>query len=164
MDLIGYIKDNPDLDKTPFGMHAVVPSNGEEIPPGVVYVLRNINDGVNVENQNRLHPFYIVYIADNGEIVSNHLEPKKTLDILRLICKGRTDPIMNVCRMFNESTDDGKKMSKYSDLLQETIASIINFNEASDIDSLFRTGGTTALRTSIKGLDDFELICFVVVK
>jgi hypothetical protein len=164
MDLIGYIKDNPDLDKIPFGMHAVVPSDGEEIPPGVVYVLRNINDGVNVENQNRLHPFYIVYIADNGKIVSNHLEPKKTLDILRLICKGRTEPIMNVCRMFNESTDDGKKMSKYSDLLQETIASIINVNEASDIDSLFRVGGTTALRTSIKGLDGFELICFVVVK
>jgi len=164
MDLIGYIKDNPDLDKTPFGMHAVVPSDGEGIPPGVVYVLRNINDGVNVENQNRLHPFYIVYIADNGKIVSNHLEPKKTLDILRLICKGRTEPIMNVCRMFNESTDDGKKMSKYSDLLQETIASIINVNEASDIDSLFRVGGTTALRTSIKGLDGFELICFVVVK
>jgi hypothetical protein len=164
MDLIGYIKDNPDLDKTPFGMHAIVPSNENEIPPGVIYVLKNINNGVNNENQNRLHPFYMVYISDEGEVVSNHLEPKKTLDILRLICKGKTEPIAELCRKFNESTNDGKKMIKYSDLLQETIASIIDVNEDSDIDSLFKVGGTTALRTNISGLNDFELICFVVVK
>ena len=164
MDLIAYIKDNPDLDKTPFGMHAIVTSNGKEIPPGVIYVLKNINDDVNLENQNRLHPFYMVYLTDSGEIISNHLEPKKTLDILRLICKGKTEPITELCRQFNESTNDGKKMIKYSDLLQETIASIIDVNEDSDIDSLFKAGGTTALRTNISGLDDFELICFVVVQ
>ncbi|NMA15585.1 MAG: DEAD/DEAH box helicase family protein [Clostridia bacterium] len=163
MDLIGYLKENPDLDKTPFGMHAIVPSDGEEIPPGVIYVLKNINNGVNVENQNRLHPFYMVYISNNGQVVSNHLEPKKTLDILRLICRGKTEPIAELCRKFNENTNDGRKMTKYSDLLQETIASIIHVNEDSDIDSLFKAGGTTALRTNIYGLDDFELICFVVV-
>lgn len=163
MDLIGYLKENPDLDKTPFGMHAIVPSNDGEVPPGVIYVLRNINNGINVENQNRLHPFYMVYISNDGDVVSNHLEPKKTLDILRLICRGRMEPIAELCRKFNEATNDGRKMTKYSDLLQETIASIIDVNEESDIDSLFRAGGTTALRTNINGLDDFELICFVVV-
>jgi len=163
MDLISYIKDNPDLDKTPFGMHAIVTSNGEELPPGVIYVLKNINPGVNPENQNRLHPFYIVYISDQGAVVSNHLEPKQTLDILRLICKNKTEPILDLCRQFNTMTDDGKKMVKYSDLLQETISSIINVNVESDIDSLFKPGGTTALRTNISGLNDFELICFVVV-
>ena len=104
----------------------------------------------------------MVYISNNGQVVSNHLEPKKTLDILRLICRGKTEPIAE-CRKFNENTNDGRKMTKYSDLLQETIASIIHVNEDSDIDSLFKAGGTTALRTNIYGLDDFELICFVVV-
>ncbi len=164
MDLISYIKENPDLDRMPLGLHAVVPSDGDKIPPGVIFVLKNINDGMNVENQNRLHPFYMVYIKDNGEVLSNHLEPKKTLDILRLVCKGKREPFKDLCREFNESTDDGRKMTKYSDLLQETIASIIDVNEESDIDSLFRSGGTTALRTNIEGLDDFGLICFVVVK
>lgn len=164
MDLIGYIKENPDLDKTPFGMHAIVPSAGEDVPPGVIYVLKNINNGVNVENQNRLHPFYMVYITDDGKVVSNHLEPKKTLDILRLICRGKKEPIDELCRRFNEETNDGRVMTHYSDLLQETIASIIHVNEDSDIDSLFKAGGTTALRTNINGLNDFELICFVVVK
>jgi SNF2 family DNA or RNA helicase len=164
MDLIGYIKENPDLDKSPFGMHAITPSEGEEIPPGVIYVLKNINNGINAKNQNRLHPFYIIYITDKGEVKSNHLEPKKTLDILRLICKGKTEPITELCRQFNENTDDGRKMIKYSDLLQKTIASIIHVNEDNDIDSLFKAGGTTALRTNINGLNDFELICFVVVR
>lgn len=163
MDLIGYIKENPELEKTPFGMHAIVPSDGTEIPPGVIYVLKNINNGINAENQNRLHPFYMVYISEEGEVVTNHLEPKKTLDILRLICRGKTEPIPELCHQFNENTNDGRKMTKYSDLLQETISSIMDVNEDSDIDSLFKTGGTTALRTNINGLDDFELICFVVV-
>lgn len=164
MDLVAYVKEYPDLDKTPFGLHALVPSGGEELPPGVIFVLKNINDEVNAENQNRLHPFYMVYMAENGRVVSNHLEPKQTLDILRLLCKGKTEPITELCRAFNISTDDGRKMSKYSDLLQETIASIIQVNEESDIDSLFKSGGTTALRANFSSLDDFELICFVVVQ
>ena len=162
LDLLEYVKKHPDLDKSPFGMHAVVNSTADT-PTGVIYVLRNINNAVNKENQNRLHPFYIVYIADNGEIVSNHLEPKKTLDLLRLICRGKTEPIPGAFKQFNENTSDGSNMTKYSDLLQETIDSIIHVNEESDIDSLFKPGGTTALRTTISGLEDFELICFVVV-
>ncbi len=163
MDLIGYIKENPDLDKTPYGLHAIVPSQGDEVPPGVIYILKNINNDIDLENQNRLHPFYMVYITDDGRVVSNHLEPKKTLDILRLVCRGKTEPIFELCCKFNQKTNDGRKMTKYSDLLQETISSIIDVNEDSDIDSLFKAGGTTALRTNIKGLDDFELICFLVV-
>ena len=163
MDLVAYIKENPDLDKTPFGLHAIVPSNGEENPPGVIYVLKNRNNGVNIENQNRLHPFYMVYISDDGKVVSNHLEPKQTLDIMRLACRDKKEPIADLCRRFNAATNDGKKMTRYSDLLQETIASIVDVNEDSDLDSLFKAGGTTALRTSINGLEDFELICFIVV-
>jgi hypothetical protein len=164
MDLIGYVKDNPDLDKVPFGMHAIVAPCDDKIPPGVIYILKNINKDINPKNQNRLHPFYIVYIKEDGEVLSNHLEPKKTLDILRLISKGKTEPIAELCKSFNEETADGKKMTKYSELLQQTISSIIDVNEETDIDSLFKTGGTTALNTNIGGLDDFELICFVVVK
>ncbi|HHU16601.1 MAG TPA: DEAD/DEAH box helicase, partial [Clostridiales bacterium] len=148
LDLLEYVKKNPDLDKTPLGMHAVVNSS-EDIPPGVIYVLRNINDGINKENQNRLHPFYIVYITEDGEIASNHLESKKTLDLLRYVCRGETEPIEKAYKRFNAETDDGRSMTKYSNLLQETIESIIHISEESDIDSLFRPGGTTALRTNI---------------
>jgi len=55
-------------------------------------------------------------------------------------------------------------MKKYSDLLHDAVKSIVNINEESAIDSLFTTGGTTALTDNIDGLDDFELVCFITVK
>ncbi|HRX66699.1 hypothetical protein, partial [Mesotoga sp.] len=106
----------------------------------------------------------MVYIAENGEVMSNHLEPKKTLDLLRLLCRGKNEPIIELCHEFNIETRDGRDMRKYSDLLQETIASIIDVTTDNALDSLFKAGGTTALKTNITGLDDFELICFVVVR
>ena len=55
-------------------------------------------------------------------------------------------------------------MDHYSELLGEAINSIINKKEESDIDSLFSAGGTSALENVVSGLNDFELICFLVVK
>jgi SNF2 family DNA or RNA helicase len=163
MDLVEYVRAHDGLDSTPFGLHAVVPS-AADVPPGVIYVLKNLNKGINPKNQNRLHPFYMVYIAESGEVVSNHLDPKKTLDIMRLVCRGKNEPMAEVCRSFNDSTNDGRKMTKYSDLLQEAISSIIHVKEETDIDSLFTPGGTSALKDTITGLHDFELICFLVVR
>lgn len=159
MDLISYIKDNPDIERTPFGLHTNTRGN----KPGVIYVLKNLNKEVDTQNQNRLHPFYLVYIADDGEIISNYLDPKTTLDTLRLVCRGKNEPQMELARAFNLSTNDGRKMEKYSSLLHQAIRSIVNEKEQSDLDTLFRPGGTSALRSAISGLEDFELICFVVV-
>ena len=55
-------------------------------------------------------------------------------------------------------------MKSVSELLNKTIASIINVKEQEDIDSLFEFGGTIALTSKISGLNDFELICFLVIK
>ena len=163
LDLLAYMKDNPNIEHTPFGLHAVVPAR-EDSPAGVVYVLKNRNNGVNIDYKNRLHPFYMVYISEDNEVIVNHLSPKELLDRLRFLCKGKTSPDMEVCREFNKITNDGKNMKQYSDLLGEAISSIINVKEISDIDG-FLSGVPTSLFTKeIKGLDDFELICFLVIK
>lgn len=163
LDLLDYIKNNGDLDKNPFGLHAVVPAK-DDAPSGVIFVLKNINGGVNIDNQNRLHPFYMVYIADDGEVVCDHLSPKEMLDKMRYLCKGKTTPLADLCRAFNQDTKDGRDMRRLSELLSDAINSIIDVKEESDIDSLFKSGGTSALNTNISGLDDFELICFLVVR
>lgn len=163
LDLLEYVKTHGDMNKKPKGMHAVVPAT-KELPEGVVFVLKNINDSINVDNQNRIHPFYMVYISADGEIICDYLNPKKLLDEIRLLCKGKNEPIEEVCRIFNKETDDGRNMAEVSALLNEAIASIIDTKEESDIDSLFSGGGTSALLSDISGLDDFELICFLVVK
>ncbi|MEF2689886.1 MAG: helicase-related protein [Bacilli bacterium] len=164
MDLVEYVKSNGSLDGVPFGLHSVVHENKElGVEKGVIYVLKNINNEVNIDNMNQLHPFYLVYIKEDGEILSNHLNVKHTLDILRIISKGKTDPIKSAYNIFNEFTNDGKDMKLYSNLLSQSIDSIINIKEENDIDSLFRTGGTIMLKNNIKGLEDFELITFMVV-
>ena len=163
LDLLDYIKKHPDIEKTPFGLHAVAPATADT-PPGVIYVLRNRSNSVNIDNQNRLHPFYMVYITNGGEVVCDHLSPKTMLDKMRYLCKGKTEPIAELYRQFNKETRDGRNMNEFSKLLGEAIASIIEVKEESDIDSLFKPGGTSVLLSEIKGLDDFELICFLVIK
>lgn len=164
MDLVEYVKNNGELDGIPFGLHSVVHENKSlGIEKGVIYVLKNINNEVNIDSMNQLHPFYLVYIKEDGEILSNHLNVKNTLDLLRIVSKGNNEPIKEAYNIFNEFTNDGKDMTLYSELLSQSINSIINIKEENDIDSLFRTGGTTMLKNDIKGLEDFELITFMVV-
>lgn len=136
----------------------------EELPEGVVFVLKNINNSVNIDNRNRIHPFYMVYIGIEGEVICDYLNPKEMLDDIRLLCRGKKEPIEDLYRRFNEETDDGRNMTEMSELLSKAINSVIDSKEESDIDSLFTAGGTSALMSTVSGLDDFELICFLVVK
>lgn len=163
LDLLDYMKHNGDMDKKPRGLHAVVPAT-EELPEGVIFILKNINNSVNVDNRNRIHPFYMVYISTNGEIICDYLNPKKLLDDIRLLCRGKSKPLPEVYERFNRETDDGRNMADMSELLSEAINSIIAVKEESDIESLFSAGGTSALMSAVSGLDDFELICFLVIK
>ena len=163
LDLLEYVKHHPDVDKAPFGMHAVTASNSEA-PSGVIYVLKNRTNSVNIDNQNRLHPFYMVYIDNSGEVICNHLSPKDLLDKMRFVCKGKNEALPELYRAFNRETNDGKNMDKYSKLLGDAIASIIDVKNDADIDSLFKPGGTSINSNLIKGLDDFELITFLVVR
>ena len=163
LDLLAYMQNHPDIEHTPWGMSAVVPAS-ETAKPGVIYILKNRNNAVNIGHQNLLHPFYMVYLSDEGETIVNHLSPKKLLDIMRMSCKGKTEPIIDLCRQVNRETQNGRKMGHYSDLLGKAVASIVEQKEQSDIDSLFSFGETTALVGDIRGLDDFELICFLIIK
>lgn len=163
LDLLEYIKNHPGIEKAPFGLNAVVPTN-EDAPAGTIFVLKNRSDSVNISNQNRLHPFYMVYISNEGEVICDHLSPKQMLDKMRFLCKGKTEPIPEVYKQFNKETCDGKDMSKFSYLLGRAVASIIEVKDESDIDSFLGGGQVSFLTNEIKGLDDFELICFLVVR
>jgi len=163
LDLLAYMKDNPDIEHTPYGMNAIVKST-EDLKPGVIFILKNRNNDINIDRKNLLHPFYMVYLSDDGDVMCDYLHPKKLLDEMRLLCKGNKTPNMDLCHSFNKETADGRKMNHYSSLLQDAIKSIIQVKEESDIDSLFSSGETTALVGDIKGLDDFELISFLIIK
>ena len=163
LDLLEYVKHHEDLEKKPMGLHAVTrAANG--LREGVIFVLKNRNNGINIDSLNRIHPFYMVYISREGEVLCDYLNPKKLLDDMRLLCRGKDQPIRELYERFNAETDDGRDMAEMSELLSAAIDSIIDTKEESDIDSLFKPGGTSALLTTVSGLEDFELVCFLVVE
>ena len=169
MDLLNYVKTHGELDKSPNGLHAVVSANPDlGLTPGVIFTLRNRSSGVNppahLPQHNRLHPYYLVYINNNGEVVHDHTEVKRLLDLARSCCKGRAEPVPDACHRFNKATADGRKMQPYSDLLNKAIRSMIEVKEENDLDSLFTGGKTTALTHTISGLDDFELVAFLAIQ
>jgi SNF2 family DNA or RNA helicase len=165
MDLLNHVKEQGELDNQPNGMHAVVPAQPKQgLYPGVIFTLRNRNTHHSIHQNNRLHPYYLVYIGRDGQVIHNHTEIKRLLDLVRTACKGQHQPNREVCQRFNQATADGRNMQFYSGLLGHTIRSIIEVKESGDLDSLFHGGQTTALMNTITGLDDFELISFLVVE
>ena len=163
LDLLEYINNNHDVEHTPFGLHAVVHAT-DQAPSGTVFVLKNRTAGINIDHKNQLHPFYMVYIRDDGEVLVDHLHPKDLLDKMRLLCKPMTKPDVKLCSAFNKETRDGLHMGKYSELLGKAIESIVTKKEESDIDSFLDGFVGELFEERITGLDDFELICFLVIK
>ena len=163
VDLSNFIKIYGELNNVPEGLHAVVQAT-EMLSPGVVFVLKNINTSINIDKLNRLHPYYLVYIKDSGELLLNHIESKKILDAMRMLCKGKNEPLIDLCKSLSESTDDYHDMRNYSNLLKQSIGTILQTEEEKEVLSLFKSGGTTALKDKLKGIEDFNLISFLIIR
>lgn len=163
LDLLDYVKKHENLEKVPFGLHAVVNGNGDA-PKGTIFILKNINTSINHHNKNQLHPFYMVYVHDGSVTHIDHLQPKKLLDIFRQLCKGKSEPLIDLCKQFNDETKDGRNMQHYSDLLYFAVKSVVDLNEDDSIDSFLSGKQISLAESTIDGLDDFELVCFVNVR
>lgn len=160
MDLVAYYQENPDIDRVPTGIDAVVA--GDE--PGVVFVLRNVSQQLDAKTHNQIHPFYLVYVGDDGEVRHGYLDPKDTLDDMRRLCRGKGEPDAALCRAYNKATKNGRDMRAASNLLRSAIESIVDKKAEEDLRSFFTAGTTSFLENDVAGLDDFELICFLVVR
>ncbi|REK81817.1 ATP-dependent helicase [Rhodococcus erythropolis] len=164
MDLLGYVKEYGNLASAPKGLHAVVPADpAKGLKPGVIFALRNLNADENANRGNRLHPNYLVYLDEDGNVIADHTEAKHLLDLIRAGCRPYGQPVADVVRAFNAATVEGANMGKYSELLTGAIRSMIDVTEERDVDSLFSGGRTTALTQAIGGLENFELIAFIAI-
>ena len=163
LDLIAYLKDYKNPDKIPMGLHSVI-SKKDDLKPGVIFILKNLNKEIDVNKQNYIHPFYMVYISNESEVLINHLAIKDLLDTLRFLCKNKKDTDKEAVKLFNKETKDGHKMNKYSELLSSTIKSIIEVKNENEIDAIISGKDFSFFAEQIDGLDDFELICFLVVE
>lgn len=182
LDLLDYMKQGHDIEHTPMGLHALVASD-KDAPPGVIFVLKNRNNEINIDRKNRLHPFYMVYISSvsseelavrsglnstpltsHSSLYISHLDPKDLLDRMRHLCRGKSEPLLELCRKFNAETRDGQRMGTYSRLLGDAISSLIKVKESTDLFSFLDGDSGSLFGNDVRGLDDFELICFLIVR
>lgn len=169
MDLMEYMKNNKvDLEKAPMGMYAISSIDDEElkeqIKSGVIFTLKQINHNAKPEESNSLYPYYMVYVYDDGSVRYNYIHTKKILDFYRKLCSGKNEVLIDIVNLFNDETSDGSYMKKYSSLLEDAIDNIIGKKEEKGVASLFSKGGTTIQKSLFKGIEDFELVSFLIIK
>ena len=169
IDLAGFLKDHQDrLDSLPLGTFAVTTTDDSSetaIPSGVVFCLRAEGDAaLNVmEPGYPLAPHYLVHIGDDGTVLLPFNQAKQVLDRLKKLCIGRDLPDAEACARFDKTTRDGKDMSAVQDLLAKAVASIVGKKEERAVASLFTPGGTHAQKGEFQGINDFEVVAFLVI-
>lgn len=168
IDLMEYMKEHrKELAKAPMGMYAVTKideSLRDSISPGVIFTLRQVNGMQQTKEQNSLFPYYMIYISEDGQVKLNFLHGKKILDIYKKLCSGKSSVLMDLVEQFNVETENGMKMGKYSDLLAQAIENLIGKKQEVGVASLFSKGGTTLQINYYDGIEDFELVTFLVLK
>jgi len=167
-DLMEYLKKHrKELDTAPTGLYAVTDIDDnlhDSIKPGVIFTLRQIQGKEQTKEQNPLFPYYLVYITDEGEIKLSFLQAKQILDIYKKLCCSKHEVLTEFVAAFNKETDDGHSMKKYSDLLENAISELIGKKQEIGISSLFNRGGTTLQKSIFDGMEDFELVTFLVLR
>jgi len=184
IELVNFIENNrKKLLDSPLGLYAVVPAPGgeyaqlvknreftdrekESIKPGVIFCLRQKVEYAENESVNPLNPYFLVYVQNDGEVKYNYTNAKQILEIFKLLCLQQKEPFRELCELFNNETDNCKKMDKYTTLLKEATTKISDtFKKKGNQKLSFDRGATIIpIAKQIKEMDDFELITWLIVR
>ncbi len=165
VELQRYAQDHPGLlEDSPSGLCAVarIPEELEDdVEPGILFCLRQNDESRDPKDTNPTFPFYVIYVTNDGSVTASHTQPKNALDIMRAACDGQTEPVLELCKRFNQKTKDGTDMSSVNALLQAAVADITGIQEAKGIESLFSAGEVGS--GAALGFDDYSIVSFVVL-
>lgn len=169
VELTKYIESNRQtLADAPLGLYAVVPTHADYpmITAGVVFCLRQKGDSTGNEQINPLHPYFLVYVRESGEVRFTFAQPKQILELYRLLCAGVESPHEELCALFDEQTDDGADMTQYDELLEKAVQSLSSTYQKRAIDTLLssRRGVLPERDEQIGKTTDFDLVTWLVIK
>jgi hypothetical protein len=144
------------------------------IAPGVIFCLRHMSgsssaslrDADRLETVNPLQPHFLVYIRQDGNARFTFAQPKQILEIYRHLCSGQGTPYETLCRLFDQETDNGGKMDRYSDLLSRALESIVHTFKRRSAAALQsgRGGLLVPQKQQASEVSEFELITWLVIK
>ncbi|MEH7114374.1 helicase-related protein [Neobacillus niacini] len=170
IDLVNYMKNNTQIVKS-IKHHIFSVTKNEnknvidEIKPGVIFCLKQINNFSSNAEKNALHPFYLVYIQQDGEVLYGYGHVKKILDLYRSLCLGKKEVQKELYDYFYRETRDGRNMTKYQNFLEAAIEDIIGKNEQQATLDIFSVGSLTSLLTSSNSdVRDYEVISCLIIQ
>jgi hypothetical protein len=166
IDLAQYRKAHPDkLESLPLGTSAVSTTAEIEIPPGIIFCLRAEGAAAAkvTESGYPLAPHYLVHVGDDGAVLLPYTQAKRILDRLKRLSLGRDLPDAGACASFDKSTRFGEDMKHAQRLLSASVASVVGKSEERAVASLFSPGGTHAIKGEFAGINDFEVVAYLVV-
>jgi SNF2 family DNA or RNA helicase len=179
IDLMNHLKDKEKMLKdAPLGLFALAPSPNNELwqgmelseeqrsilQPGIIFCFRILADGKEYHQLNPVHPYFLLYITDDGSLLYQFSNVKQILEIYRIIALGRKEAIPELCRLFNSETNDGLDMQSYNELLKRSLLSI------RETISQKENKATTERRDAVwgkkqdKDVQNFELITWLIIK
>ena len=170
-DLLNYLDANREqLKSAPLGLYAVVPADQGVMRPGVIFCLRQVMESTTepsaTTSVNPLHPYFLVYIRDDGQVRFTFAQPKQILEIYRLLCAGRESPDESLCAVFDQETAQGLRMEQYSTLLKDALNSIVQtFKRRTGALLQSGRGGVIVAQNQQATPDtEFELVTWLVMK
>ena len=153
------------IERLPPGTFAVVSAAEVECPAGIIFCLRaegGARDRIH-DSRYPLAPHYLVHVAEEGTILLPHTRARRFLERLKAVCHGRKQPDWRAWARFERATRQGEDMRQARKLLAAAVASVVGKSEERAVASLFAPGGTHALAGEFAGINDFEVVAFLVV-
>ena len=168
MNLGDYIKQNKtQLDEMPIGIYSVAgaeqQAEGHEVQPGAIFCLRSESDKIRVDSSYALAPHFLVYVNNAGEVLLNFTQARRILDLVKKLAIGQQAPIEPAIATFNATTRNGRDMAQYRKMLSAAVTSITGKAEEKGVESLFQRGGTVLSKNAFRGIEDFEVISYLVI-
>jgi hypothetical protein len=102
-------------------------------------------------------------VGEDGAVALPYTQAKHILDRLRRLSDGQDEIDAHGCARFDKATRHGENMASVQKQLAAAVASITGKKEDRAVASLFSPGGTHAQKGEFAGVNDFEVVAFLVV-
>src|SRR5690606_18726132 len=141
-------------------------SEKDIIKPGLVFCLKQKGNTEGNEEVNPLQPYFLVYIREDGTVRFNYTNAKQILEIYRKMCQGISEPFQTLCDLFNDETNQGSDMKKYTVLLNQAVIEISKIFKKRSDNKLTADRGALLIPSSkqINEINNFELVTWLIIK
>ena len=174
-DLANYLQRHKRaLEDAPFGIIAVAPpwadqdgvrERPKELQPGTIFCLKQRRSS-NEPTPNRLQPYFLVYVRDNGTVRYSFPHSKEILALFGAVARGRDRVLRNLVDAFDTETDHGRRMTKYDGMVKAALRSIVRPFRKRMLKGLTRRRGARLSKRSEqpRSSEDFRLVTWLVIR